>query len=98
MTGEAVDLGITIAVERADAPEVEALRRRVRAFMDHHVVPQIAAWHDGRYVPGNMVVAAAGNLDHEAIVSSIEALLSTDYHQMVDLGRRLSGGDPYFVL
>ncbi|MGH2742884.1 MAG: M16 family metallopeptidase [Thermoleophilaceae bacterium] len=32
-------------------------------------VPQIAEWHDGRYVPGNMVVAAAGNLDHEAIVA-----------------------------
>jgi predicted Zn-dependent peptidase len=35
-------------------------------------VPQIAAWHDGRYVPGNMVVAAAGNLDHDAIVSLAE--------------------------
>jgi predicted Zn-dependent peptidase len=32
-------------------------------------VPQIAAWHDGRYVPGNMVVAAAGNLDHDAVVA-----------------------------
>jgi acyl-CoA dehydrogenase len=28
----------------AYTPEVEALRRRVRAFMDHHVVPQIGAW------------------------------------------------------
>jgi acyl-CoA dehydrogenase len=28
----------------AYTPEVEALRQRVRAFMDHHVVPQIAAW------------------------------------------------------
>jgi predicted Zn-dependent peptidase len=35
-------------------------------------VPQIAAWHDGRYVPGNMVVAAAGNLDHDAIVRLAE--------------------------
>jgi predicted Zn-dependent peptidase len=35
-------------------------------------VPQIAAWHDGRYVPGNMVVAAAGNLDHDAIVALVE--------------------------
>ena len=24
------------------------------------------AWHDARYVPGNIVVAAAGNLDHDA--------------------------------
>jgi predicted Zn-dependent peptidase len=30
-------------------------------------VPDIAAWHDGRYVPGNMVVAAAGNLEHDRI-------------------------------
>jgi predicted Zn-dependent peptidase len=34
-------------------------------------VPQIAAWHDGRYVPGNMVVAAAGNLDHDAVVALV---------------------------
>jgi predicted Zn-dependent peptidase len=31
-------------------------------------VPQIARWHAGRYVPGNIVVAAAGNLDHDRIV------------------------------
>jgi predicted Zn-dependent peptidase len=36
-------------------------------------VPQIAQWHDGRYVPGNMVVAAAGNLVHERIVELVEA-------------------------
>jgi predicted Zn-dependent peptidase len=35
-------------------------------------VPQIAAWHDGRYVPGNIVVAAAGNLDHDRIVALVE--------------------------
>jgi predicted Zn-dependent peptidase len=35
-------------------------------------VPQIAAWHDGRYVPDSMVVAAAGNLDHDAIVALVE--------------------------
>jgi predicted Zn-dependent peptidase len=35
-------------------------------------VPQIAAWHDGRYVPGNIVVAAAGNLDHDAIVALVD--------------------------
>jgi predicted Zn-dependent peptidase len=34
-------------------------------------VPDIAAWHDGRYVPGNIVVAAAGNLEHEQIVSLV---------------------------
>ena len=35
-------------------------------------VPQLAAWHDGHYVPGNMVVAAAGNLDHDAIVKLVD--------------------------
>jgi predicted Zn-dependent peptidase len=35
-------------------------------------VPRIAEWHDGRYVPANMVVAAAGNLDHEAIVRLVD--------------------------
>jgi predicted Zn-dependent peptidase len=35
-------------------------------------IPDIASWHDGRYVPGNIVVAAAGNLEHERIVSLVE--------------------------
>jgi predicted Zn-dependent peptidase len=36
-------------------------------------VPQIAHWHDGRYVPGNIVVAAAGNLEHERIVELVQS-------------------------
>jgi predicted Zn-dependent peptidase len=36
-------------------------------------VPDIAAWHDGRYVPGNIVVAAAGNLEHGRIVELVES-------------------------
>jgi predicted Zn-dependent peptidase len=36
-------------------------------------VPQIAQWHDGRYVPNNIVVAAAGNLEHDRIVALVEA-------------------------
>jgi predicted Zn-dependent peptidase len=35
-------------------------------------VPEIATWHDGRYVPQNMVLAAAGNLEHERIVELAE--------------------------
>ena len=36
-------------------------------------VPEIASWHDGRYVPPNIVLAAAGNLEHERIVELAEA-------------------------
>jgi len=36
-------------------------------------VPEIAAWHDGRYVPENIVVAAAGNLDHDRIVELVQS-------------------------
>jgi predicted Zn-dependent peptidase len=35
-------------------------------------VPQIAEYHDGRYVGSNLVVAAAGNLEHERIVELVE--------------------------
>src|SRR5262245_39400105 len=35
-------------------------------------VPEIASWHDGRYTPGNMVLAAAGNLEHERIIELAE--------------------------
>jgi predicted Zn-dependent peptidase len=35
-------------------------------------VPEIGRWHDGRYVPGNMVLAAAGNLEHDRIVELAE--------------------------
>ncbi len=35
-------------------------------------VPEIASWHDGRYVAPNMVLAAAGNLDHDRIVALAE--------------------------
>jgi len=36
-------------------------------------VPQIAEYHDARYTGANMVVAAAGNLDHERIVDLVRA-------------------------
>ena len=35
-------------------------------------VPSIAAWHDSRYVPGGIVVAAAGNVDHDRLVGLVE--------------------------
>ncbi|MEJ7789329.1 MAG: pitrilysin family protein [Thermoleophilaceae bacterium] len=34
-------------------------------------IPDIAAYHDVRYVPGNVVVAAAGNVDHDKIVEMV---------------------------
>jgi predicted Zn-dependent peptidase len=38
-------------------------------------VPQIASYHDARYVPGNMVVAGAGSLDHDRIVELVGSAL-----------------------
>jgi len=38
-----------------------------------------------------------GEAGFEAIVADLRALLAMDYHQMVDLGRFLPGGDPYLV-
>jgi predicted Zn-dependent peptidase len=35
-------------------------------------VPQIADYHDGRYVGSNLVLAAAGNIDHDRLVSLVE--------------------------
>ena len=35
-------------------------------------VPEISSWHDGRYVAPNMVLAAAGNLEHDRIVELAE--------------------------
>jgi predicted Zn-dependent peptidase len=40
-------------------------------------VPNIAEWHDARYVPGNIVVAAAGNADHDAIVKLVEGAFAS---------------------
>jgi predicted Zn-dependent peptidase len=36
-------------------------------------VPEIAAYHDSRYVGSNLVVAAAGNVEHERVVELVEA-------------------------
>ncbi len=37
-------------------------------------VPQIAAYHDSRYVGSNLVVAGAGNLDHDRLVELVQQL------------------------
>jgi predicted Zn-dependent peptidase len=37
-------------------------------------VPQIADYHDGRYVGPNIVVSAAGNLDHDRLVELVARL------------------------
>ena len=36
-------------------------------------VPQIAEYHDSRYVGRNLVVAAAGNIDHDKLVEMVRA-------------------------
>jgi predicted Zn-dependent peptidase len=36
-------------------------------------VPQIAQYHDSRYVGRNLVVAAAGNIDHDKLVEMVRA-------------------------
>ena len=36
-------------------------------------VPDIAAYHDGRYLPSNIVVAAAGNVDHERLAQLVDS-------------------------
>src|SRR4051812_7398363 len=38
-------------------------------------VPQIAEWHDAAYVPANVVVAGAGNLEHERLVELVSEAL-----------------------
>jgi predicted Zn-dependent peptidase len=35
-------------------------------------VPSIAEWHASRYVPGGIVVAAAGNVDHDRLAALVE--------------------------
>lgn len=40
-------------------------------------IPDVAAFHDERYVPSNMVVAAAGRIDHERIVALAERAFVT---------------------
>src|SRR5207253_8475933 len=39
-------------------------------------VPDIAAYHDERYRPNNHVVASAGNVHHDRLVSLIEAAVA----------------------
>jgi predicted Zn-dependent peptidase len=39
-------------------------------------VPDIAEWHGAHYLPTNMVVSAAGNVEHERIVALVEAALA----------------------
>jgi predicted Zn-dependent peptidase len=38
-------------------------------------VPDIAGYHEARYVPGNIVVSAAGNVDHDRVVSMVEGVI-----------------------
>jgi predicted Zn-dependent peptidase len=41
-------------------------------------VPTIAEWHDGRYTGSNIVVAAAGNLEHDRLVELVSDAVGSD--------------------
>jgi predicted Zn-dependent peptidase len=43
--------------------------------IDSVPVPDIAAYHDSRYPPSNIVVAAAGSVDHDRVVALVEGAL-----------------------
>jgi predicted Zn-dependent peptidase len=53
-------------------------------------IPKIAEYHRGRYVADNLVVAAAGHLEHERIVALTERLLQPPAGAVP----ALNGGDP----
>jgi predicted Zn-dependent peptidase len=53
-------------------------------------VPQIAEYHRGRYVAGNLVVAAAGHVDHDEIVALAERLVRPGTGTVA----ALNGGEP----
>jgi predicted Zn-dependent peptidase len=38
-------------------------------------VPDIAAYHEARYVPANLVVAAAGSIEHERLVALVDGVV-----------------------
>jgi predicted Zn-dependent peptidase len=52
-------------------------------------VPQIAEWHDGRYTAHNIVVAAAGNLDHDRVVELVSGAVAG-----IETGGTSNGGTP----
>jgi predicted Zn-dependent peptidase len=47
-------------------------------------VPEIQAYHDARYTGANIVVGAAGNVDHEQIVALAERLVSPASGEVAD--------------
>ncbi len=53
-------------------------------------VPKIADFHRGRYVAGNLVVAAAGHVEHDRIVALAEQLVEPPAGTVPDV----NGGEP----
>jgi predicted Zn-dependent peptidase len=56
-------------------------------------VPEIAAYHDERYAPSNLVLAAAGNVDHERLVELAQTA-SRNGVPSAGGGRKLVGAPP----
>jgi predicted Zn-dependent peptidase len=61
-------------------------------------VPEIAAYHDERYAPSNLVLAAAGNVDHERLVElarkACEGKLPSSTNGKRELVPAPAGADP----
>src|SRR5437764_751073 len=52
-------------------------------------VPEIASYHDERYAPSNLVVAGAGNVDHDRLVELVDAACAAGLPAGRDGGRDL---------
>src|SRR5881392_618519 len=57
-------------------------------------VPDIAAYHDERYGPRNLVLAAAGNVDHEQLTALAEAALARGLPEWADGSRQMAEAPP----
>ena len=71
---------------RAVIGRAEVIRRAQRE--------EIAAFHDARYVPGNVVIAAAGSVDHDELVAMARDSGPSTAGDVPELGGRPEPGAP----
>jgi predicted Zn-dependent peptidase len=60
-------------------------------------VPDIAAYHDERYAPSNLVLAAAGNVDHDRLVELAEQACEAGLPSSENGARQLVGAPDGFT-